>query len=139
MGLDGIDANNITDQDFDLICETLFKNGLPGRGTNMNLNDHALNRGDSAFRGTTEIIGTSDGTAGATAWAGVGGFVIEIAGETPGWELKSVLGDQHPTIGEQEIAILAKVEGYKIKGIYKVKQGNRGPVKGQWTPNPHYK
>lgn len=132
----GLNVDVTTQAGQDALIDALFKNGLPARGGNTNLSQHASARNNSAFRGTCETYsspGMSD--TGPVYWAGEGGLIIEIKNAS-GWDLDEVLGSTHPTHGEHEIAILAGVPSANIVGVKYVKKGYKT---GSMIHNPYNK
>eukprot|EP00966_Prymnesium_polylepis_P313428 7242656-Prymnesium_polylepis.1 len=67
----------------------VLAHGLPARGTDPDLLRHAMQAGNSAFRGTTKLITFPDG-GGAAAWADDGGYVYEITC-VPSWDVNKHL------------------------------------------------
>lgn len=129
--------------------EVVFQHGLPTRGNNTKLLDHAQQAPDSAFRGTTRQILSPDGEQGAGQWAGENGYVYKIDG-TPSWDVNAKLDGKvrlpdgsytgNPMRGEAEQAILANVPTERIVGAYKMRLLDSGRlVPGPMIPNPSYK
>lgn len=128
--------------------EVALKDGLPGRGTDLRLKQHAEEAGDSAFRGVTEVISDPVTENGAAYWAGKGGWVYDIRG-VAGWDINELLEGRVKTpggyrgnlmSGEQETAILARVPPEKIKAYGVVEEDSRGRLLVRtWIPNPGYK
>jgi hypothetical protein len=127
----------------------VFIQGLPARGANRNMADHAAGAPDSAFRGTTaEIFLPERGAGGAGEWAGAGGVVYQVEG-VPGWNVNAVLEGQRPVGGtlfggnvmsaEAEVAINAQVAAENIAGAYPIIETARGLRPGTFIPNPNYR
>lgn len=125
-----------------------FEHGLAGRGPNTDLYEHVTQKGDSAFRGTTDHIFNAERTSGAGAWAGEGGWVYEIDG-TPTWDVNAALDHRvqmpdgsfksNPMGGEQEHAALANIPPERIVRAYQVVEINGKLEKGPPLENPNYK
>lgn len=122
--------------------------GLEARGSNMSLLAHVeQHTKDSAFRGTTEVLSTPDGTAGAVLWAGEGGFVFEIRG-VPTWNVNRALEGRvpgplgfqdNPMGGELENVVVARVPWNKIRRTGQVSATRTGRlVIREWKENPHF-
>ncbi|MEM7157283.1 MAG: hypothetical protein AAF799_30840 [Myxococcota bacterium] len=112
-----------------------IENGLPERGSNMDLLAHQLGAGrvggatDSAFRGTTRDFRLAAGLADE------GGFVFELR-NVDGWDVARELEGRVPsadpsrpfagidTTGETEFAILARVFPEQIVAVFRI--GRRG-------------
>lgn len=126
---------------------TAFADGLPGRGTDVGLETHVNQTGNSAFRGTTPMPMTPDGAAGAAHWAGEGGWVYKIEG-VPTWDVNRLLEGRRMTpggfagnlmVGEMESVVPARVPGRNIQGAYPVIEGRGGTLRlGPFEPNPHF-
>lgn len=138
-----------------VIRET-FNNGLPARGGNMDLNRHAreLDAGAadfdqrSAFRGTTQMPASPDGSSGAAVWADEGGVVYQIDG-VPTWDVNRALEGRvknpdgtfggNLMHGEQEHAILSGVPTHRIMRAGVVETNRNGiQYVRTWVPNPNY-
>jgi len=128
--------------------ETAFADGLEGRGPNTDLNDHVHQRGDSAFRGTTEMAFTPDKKGGAGYWAGEGGWVYKIRG-TPSWDVNAALEGRVPAPDgtyrgnivpdENEHAVLANIPPESIEGAWQViKDANGNLALGPFIKNPNF-
>ena len=63
--------------DSSLDPEWAIEHGLKARGDDWDLLRHALQEGNSAFRGTTQLVTFPDGN-GAASWADEGGYVYEL-------------------------------------------------------------
>jgi filamentous hemagglutinin len=90
------------------VAQQLYTQGLPERGSNIDLIDHATNNpSDKAFRGTTTLPLSPNKDAGAVHWAGEGGLVIELK-NVPGYDVNAALEGQIKTMtGYKKIRILA--------------------------------
>ncbi|MDM5182261.1 hypothetical protein PO883_34410, partial [Massilia sp. DJPM01] len=109
------------------VAKELFANGLPARGKNIDLIEHALkNVDDRAFRGTTQVPLTQEQNAGAAFWADEGGVVIEIKGAS-GYDVNAALEGRvwsvnkgyggNPSFGEQEIAVAGAIAPNMISRV----------------------
>lgn len=127
-----------------------FEQGLPARGTNVDLINHVEAGGGSAFRGTTPFPMSPDRQAGAALWAGEGGFVYDVRG-VPTWDTNALLQGRRPVAGglggyggnlmagEIESAIPARVPRENIAGAYPVLEGRGGSLRlGDYIPNPNF-
>jgi len=123
------------------------RTGFPVRGDDWRLLEHAEQRGNSAFRGTTQIVSDPVTGNGAAYWDREGGWVFEIRG-VPTWNINSQLGGRVETPGgfrgntmhgEQENAIVSKVPPEKIKRYGRVVEDSMGRLLvREWTQNPTY-
>jgi uncharacterized protein DUF4157 len=130
--------------------EQVMKSGLPARGDNWDLQNHAEELwhykpagqqvNDSAFRGTSSVPSDPANQSGAAYFAGEGGYVYEIRG-VPTWDVnKALQGRVGPTgsmrgnlmHGEGEYAIPARVTPDKIKRWGVVKSNTRGQLYVEW-------
>lgn len=128
--------------------ETVLRAGLPARGPNTSVEEHVRGAGDTAFRGTTTLPLTPDGSQGAARWADVGGWVYQIDG-MPSWDANRLLQGRvrgpggfggNPVSGELEHLIPAHVPTERIRGYYPVLQGRGTSVRlGTFVPNPNYR
>lgn len=123
-----------------------LKHGLPGRGSDWRLKEHAEEAGNSAFRGTTPVVSDPISGNGAAYWAGEGGWVFEIR-RIPSWDVNSLLTGRVSTLagfrgnlmhGENETAIPAKVTPRQIKAYGKVVSENGKLKVKDWIPNPAF-
>lgn len=125
-----------------------LKQGLPRRGDDRRLKEHAEQKGCSAFRGCTLVPSDPASGNGAAYWAGKGGWVYEIRG-VPSWDVNSQLvgrvkgagGAYRGNLmsGENEIAVPAEVPPQRIKAYGKVEQGRSGRLFVKtWIENPAY-
>ncbi len=134
----------------DYTVEQVLTEGLPARGQSWDLVAHAEQAGDSAFRGTTPMVATPDGSAGAAVWAGEGGIVIEVEG-VPGWDINGQLQGRVQTpggfrgnlmTGEVELAVPARVPVECIKRVGRVSETRGGRLlvrQEDWVANPRFK
>ena len=127
----------------------VLRQGLPGRGTSLSLEEHALGKPNSAFRGTTVLPVSPNGDSGAALWAGEGGWVFQLRG-VASWDVnkhleggmrRSGLRISNPVRGEQEHAVLAHVPAERILRYGRV---SAHPATGrlvvkEWHDNPHYR
>ncbi len=101
--------------------------GFKAPGTNTDLYEHILNKGEpSAFRGTTATPLDATARGGAGHW---GKYVYEIeAGEA--WDTsqiwqrnQDVFSGNHPLLGEYEVSIRGEVPWDRIKGWRVIEEG----------------
>jgi hypothetical protein len=141
--------------------EEVFAKGLPARGNDWRLLEHAQpgsegakpELGGSAFRGTTRTpASVGEAGQGAADWAGKDGIIYEVR-HVPTWHVEEVLHgqikDPHGTYGgqlhvkpEAEGAIGAQVPADCIVRAGRVSEtsGGKAYVKeGDWTPNPNHR
>lgn len=123
-------------------CNT--HNGLPAGGTDIDLVRHAepppARKEPSAFIGTVPFPKAPGFEAGAAYWAGEDGWVYHI-NDWPGYDINQVLEGRIPDgkggyrgpfhIGEQEVAVPARVPKNKIVKIGKVVM-QRGGLAVTW-------
>lgn len=120
------------------VAAKIYAEGLPGRGSNIDLIQHANGAGDRAFRGTTILRGTAEGQAGAVLWADEGGFVIELK-NVKGYDVNSALEGRvqkfdgsfggNPMHGEIEIAVPGRVKPEQVDTVYEVVADARGRLR----------
>jgi Domain of unknown function (DUF4157) len=113
--------------------------GLPPKGNNTDLLNHAQGGGDSAFRGGTKIISNkvADAPGGAAHWAGEGKYVYEIEG-VPHWDVNTHLEGRvpqpgggfggNPAKGEFELAFPANTPIQNIRRWGKVERSESGAL-----------
>jgi hypothetical protein len=121
--------------------ELVTTSGLPERGDDMRLLEHAEGNPNSGFRGTTIMASDPANEGGAAYWAGEGGWVYEIRG-VPTWNVNKSLEGRVPTgggtfrgnlmYGEGEYAIQARVTPDKIPRWGVVKRNARGWLFVDW-------
>jgi hypothetical protein len=130
--------------------EQVMKSGLPARGNNWDLHNHAEELwhyepasqqvNDSAFRGTSSVPSDPANESGAAYFAGEGGYVYEIR-RVPTWDVNKALqgrvgqtGSIRGNLmhGEGEYAIPARVTPDKIKRWGVVKSNSRGQLYVEW-------
>jgi hypothetical protein len=121
--------------------QVVTRQGLPERGDDWRLLEHAEGRSSSALRGTTAVASDPVNEGGAAYWAGEGGYVYEIRG-VPTWNVNKNLEGRVPTgggrfrgnlmHGENEYAIPARVPPEKIKRWGVVKADPRGRLYVDW-------
>ena len=135
-----------------LTPEYVFEHGLPARGSNWDLLNHAEQKGGSAFRGTTKLVTFPNG-GGAAAWADEGGWVYEVTC-VPSWDVNKHLqgrrlvadiavGRQrfggNLVIGEHEHAIPSRVPPEHVKRCGCVVSSAAGVLfvpRSSWVDNP---
>ena len=141
--------------DSSLDPEWAIEHGLKARGDDWDLLRHALQEGNSAFRGTTQLVTFPDGN-GAASWADEGGYVYELCC-VPSWDVNkhtqgrrlvsdlAVPGGQryadNPAFGEHEHAVPARVPTEHIKryGRVVISAGGMAYVpRSAWVDNPHF-
>lgn len=139
------------------MIQKIFKEGLPERGKNMDLDRHAKEMDvnspvfeqRSAYRGTTQQPATMNGQ-GAAYWADEGGLVLEIKGVAT-WDVNAELAGRIKKLdgsfggnlmhAELEHAILSLVPPERILRIGIVSESRTGRmfVKAtDWVHNPNY-
>jgi hypothetical protein len=122
----------------DQLAQKIYAEGLPARGSNVDLVDHTINQSpDRAFRGATQSPVTQEKNAGAAYWADEGGIVIKLK-NVPGYDVNQALEGQvktptgfsgNPKYGEQEIAVPGAIKPENIDKIFKVEVGSRGALR----------
>ena len=132
----------------ELAPDVVFEHGLPSRGTDLRLLEHVESRGNSAFRGTTDMIMTPDGNGGAGVWAGEGGWVYQLDG-TPSWDVNLLLEGRvrlpdgsfrgNLMSGEIERVIPARVAPERILGAFSIVEKNGRLRPGTFVVNPRYR
>lgn len=123
------------------VAQQLYSDGLPARGSNIDLADHAANNpSDRALRGTTTQPLSPNKDAGAVHWAGEGGLVIELK-NVPGYDVNAALEGQiktitgyknNPNLGEQEIAVPGAVAPGSISRVGVVWTDRFGVTRIRW-------
>jgi hypothetical protein len=123
------------------VAQQIYANGLPARGTNIDLIEHALNNApDRAFRGTTAVPLSQEKNAGAAYWADDGGLVIEMKG-VRGYDVNAALDGRvmqngryggNPKFGEQEIAVPGAISPEMITRIGVPGRTSRGTQTINW-------
>ena len=113
--------------------ESVLESGLESRGDNWDLLNHVLQKGNSAYRGTTKQIVYPEDGVGAAAFAGEDGYVYEITC-VPSWDVNKHLQGRIKSSqwaskyggnlanGEHEFAIPSFVPPSHIKRYGKVVQ-----------------
>lgn len=140
--------------DSSLDPEWALEQGLKGRGDDWDLVRHAMQAGNSAFRGTTKLVTYPDGV-GAAAWADEGGYVYELCC-VPSWDVNQhiqgrrlvsdmAVGRQryagNLAFGEHEHAVPARVPTEHIKryGRVVISAGGLAYVpRNAWVENPRF-
>lgn len=111
--------------------ESVFVDGIPPKGGDRRLYEHALGNDASAFRGTTTLPVISAAGQGAAYWADVGGWVYELDG-VPLWALEKELEGQVPiptgfgncpNVGELEQATPAQISAGRVLRAFVVEAG----------------
>ncbi len=113
----------------DEVAQKLYREGLPVRGTNIDLIEHTINNApDRAFRGTTTAPLSQEKNAGASYWAMERSdqpIVLEIK-NVPGYDVNAALDGRvrtyrgwegNPRFGEQEIAVPGAISPGNISRI----------------------
>jgi hypothetical protein len=111
------------------VAAKIYAEGLPGRGDNIDLVEHAGGASDRAFRGTTVMMATPDGQAGAILWADEDGFVIELK-NVKGYDVNAALEGRvrkpdgsfggNAVHGEVEIAVPGRIKPEQVEQVYEV-------------------
>lgn len=133
--------------------EVALRRGLPGRGSDWRLREHAEpsrragQKNNSAFRGATQVVADPVSGNGAAYWADIGGWVYKIAG-VPGWDVNAQLAGRvarplgyrgNLMSAEVEIAIPARVPARFIQAYGKVQPDAHGrPRVKEWVDNPGF-
>ena len=123
------------------VAQQLYTQGLPARGNNIDLIQHAIeNAPDRAFRGTTAEPLSQYKDAGAVLWAGEGGLVIQFK-NVKGYDVNQALEGRVPTlggfgnnpkVGEQEIAVPGAVAPNQIERVGVVRIDEKGKTEIDW-------
>ena len=140
--------------DSSLDPEWALEHGLKARGDDWDLVNHALQEGNSAYRGTTKLVSFPDGV-GAATWADEGGYVYELCC-VPSWDVnrhtqgRRLVSDlavgsarfaNNLALGEHEHAVPARVPTEHIKryGRVVVSAGGLAYVpRSAWVDNPRF-
>lgn len=140
--------------DSSLDPEWALEHGLKARGDDWDLVNHALQEGNSAFRGTTKLVSFPDGV-GAAAWADEGGYVYELC-SVPSWDVnrhtqgRRLVSDlavgrarfaNNLALGEHEHAVPARVPAEHIKRYGRVVMSAGGFAyvpRSAWVENPRF-
>ena len=125
----------------DDVAQHLYANGLPARGSNIDLIDHTINNAsDRAFRGTTVVPITQERNAGAAFWAGDRGLVIEMKGVS-GYDVNAALEGRvlqngryggNPKFGELEVAVPGAISPGSISRVGVPTVNRNGVPEVQW-------
>jgi len=125
------------------VAAKIYKEGLPERGKNIDLVQHAKGAEDRAFRGTTQVLSTPDQQAGAILWADEGGLVVQVK-DVKGYDVNALLEGQvknadgsyggNVVHGEQEIAVPGRIEPGHVDKVFKVVRNARGRLKAEEVP-----
>jgi hypothetical protein len=115
--------------------------GLPARGNDWNIEQHAAGNPNSALRGTTQIESDPMTGNGAAYWAGEGNCVVRIK-NVPTWDVNKALAGRvrgadgtfrgNAVHGENEFAIPAEVPPAKIVKVGVVKSMPSGRLRVEW-------
>jgi hypothetical protein len=118
----GLPSNMSAEQ----VAQKLYTEGLPARGNNVDLIQHAIdNAPDRAFRGTTLEPLSQNKDSGAVLWAGDGGLVIQFK-DVKGYDVNQALDGRvpkmggfggNPKYGEQEIAVPGAISPSQIDRV----------------------
>ncbi|RIX74007.1 hypothetical protein [Acidovorax cavernicola] len=127
------------------VAASIYRDGLPARGQNIDLAEHARGVDDRAFRGTTEMLQTPDGQGGATLWADEGGLVIELR-NVKGYDVNELLEGRvrkpdgtfggNAMNGEHEIAVPGAISSEQIESVGEVVKNARGQLIRRVIPRP---
>ncbi|MGZ2745658.1 hypothetical protein [Burkholderia stagnalis] len=125
------------------VAAKIYAEGLPGRGNNIDLVEHAGGAHDRAFRGTTVMMMTPDGQAGAILWADEGGFVIELK-NVKGYDVNAALEGRvrkpdgsfggNAVHGEVEIAVPGRIKPEQVEAVYEVVMSRSGKLMARKLP-----
>lgn len=129
--------------------DSVLANGIPPKGADRRLYEHALGNEASAFRGTTELPVISSSGQGAAYWADVGGWVYEVESVSM-WALEKELQGQVPrpdgfgncpNVGELEQATPARIDATQIVRAFvveagRVRNGKQTLLVKAWKPSP---
>jgi len=129
--------------------ETVLREGFSHRGDDWDLLNHVLQRGDSAFRGTTKQIVYPEDGVGAASFAGEDGYVYEVTC-LPSWDVNKhlqgrvdyVLGlgkGGNAVLGEHEYAVASRIPSSHIKRYGRVVRSASGLLfvpRAAWVENP---
>lgn len=128
----------------DLLPEVAFTQGLPIKGSCIDLLWHASKGYGSRFRGTTSFLMVSEKLGqGAMCWADVGGWVYELD-NIPGWDVEKLLFGIVPTPtgftgapfpGELEGAIDSRIPPHMIRRAGQVIRRRKHLKVEEWTDN----
>jgi hypothetical protein len=150
QAVEGLNSGTVYHGTDQIPPEVAFEKGLPARGDNLDLLDHAEQRGNSAFRGTNKWVIAPDRQSGPGYFAGEGGWVYEVDG-VPAWDVNANLEGRvkmpdgsfgsNLMQGEAKQALLGGVPKERIRGAYPIEKHQRLPnrlQKGKFIPNPNY-
>jgi hypothetical protein len=126
-----------------------LREGLPARGDDWRLLEHAEQRSSSAFRGVTPVVSEPVSGNGAAYWAGAGGWVYDIP-NVPSWDVNVLLEGRVSVAGlryrgnlmsgEMEVAIPARVLPEQIRAYGVVEEDAAGRLMvRRWIANPAYR
>jgi hypothetical protein len=129
--------------------EVALRDGLPARGDDWRLLEHAEQHSRSAFRGATPVISEPVSGNGAAYWAGAGGWVYDIP-NVPSWDVNVLLEGRVSVAGlrfrgnlmsgEMEIAIPARILPEQIRAFGVVEESAAGRLfVRRWIANPGYR
>jgi hypothetical protein len=93
QAVEGLNSGTVYHGTDQIPPEVAFEKGLPARGDNLDLLDHAEQRGNSAFRGTNVWRISPLREGGPVYFAEEGGWVYEIDG-VPAWDVNALLEGQ---------------------------------------------
>lgn len=140
--------------------DEVLREGFPQRGDDWDLLNHVLQRGNSAFRGTTKQIVYPEDGVGAASFAGEGGCVYEVTC-LPSWDVnKHLMGrvrrastadgggtvgvggvryGGNAVLGEHEHAVASRIPPSHIRRYGRVVRSAGGTLfvpRAAWTENP---
>ena len=128
--------------------ETVLREGLPHRGDDWDLLNHVLQRGGSAFRGTTKQIVYPEDGVGAASFAGEDGIVYEVTC-LPSWDVNKHLQGRvddalgrkggNTVLGEHEYAVASRIPTSHIKRYGRGVRSASGTLfvpRAAWVENP---
>jgi len=125
------------------VAADIYKKGLPARGQNIDLAQHAAGAEDRAFRGTTTMLQSPDAQAGAVLWADEGGLVVKLK-NVKGYDVNELLEGRvkkpdgtfggNAVHGEQEIAVPGAIKPEQVEEVFRVVKTPSGRLKHDGIP-----
>lgn len=133
----------------DVAPEVALEQGLPAGGTDMRLREHAEAKGNSAFRGTSNVPSDPVRETGPAYWADEGGWVYEVR-DVPTWDVNKNLEGRVPVEGggfrgnlmhgENERVVPREIPADKIYRYGVVVTDSKGRLYvREWILNPNFK